>query len=142
MSQENLDLVRREYVAFAARDWDALAEIWHPAIEYEALDPATYRGLDELRDGFMGWSDLFVEWWVRAEEIVAVGDRVAVVEKFGGRGMKGSDVDTRLEQSVARIIKFKDGRIWRVKEYPTLREALEAVGLSEQDAQRSTGKPD
>jgi ketosteroid isomerase-like protein len=131
MSQENVEIVRREYVAFAARDWDALAEIWHPDIEYEALDPATYRGLDELREGFMGWSDLFAEWWVKADEIVDVGDRVAVVEKFGGRGIKGSDVDTRLEQSVARLIGFKDGRIWRVKEYSTLREALEAADLSE-----------
>ena len=39
MSQENLEIVRREYVAFAARDWAALAEIWHPEIEYQALDP-------------------------------------------------------------------------------------------------------
>ena len=131
---ENLELVRREYVALAARDWDALAEVWHPDIEYEALDPATYRGLDELKEDFMGWSDLYAEWWVEVDEIVDAGDLVAVAETFGGRGIKGSQVDTRLEQKVARLIRFKDGRIWRSKEYPTLREALEAVGLSEQDA--------
>jgi ketosteroid isomerase-like protein len=131
MSQENLELVRREYVAFATRDWDALAEIWHPDIEYEALDPATYRGVDELKEGFMGWSDLYAEWWVEADEMVDAGDMVAVVERFGGRGIKGSQVDTRLEQKVARLIRFNEGRIWRVKEYPTLREALEAAGLSE-----------
>jgi ketosteroid isomerase-like protein len=131
MSEENIEIVRREYVAFAVRDWATLAEIWHPEIEYEALDPATYRGHDELKRGFMGWSDLFAEWWVAADEIVDVGDQVAVVERFGGRGMKGSDADTRLEQSVARLISFKDGRIWRVKEYPTLGEALEAAGVRE-----------
>jgi len=131
---ENLELVRREYVALAARDWDALAEVWHPDIEYEALDPATYRGLDELKEDFMGWSDLYAEWWVEVDEIVDAGDLVAVAETFGGRGIKGSQVDTRLEQKVARLIRFKDGRIWRSKEYPTLREALEAAGLSEQDA--------
>ena len=131
MSQENVEIVRREYVAFAARDWSMLADIWHPEIEYEALDPATYRGHEELRRGFMGWSDLFTEWWVEAGEMVEVGDQVAVIEKFGGRGMKGSDADTRLEQSVARLISFKEGRIWRVKEYPTLDQALEAAGLSE-----------
>ena len=134
MSQENLELVRREYVALAARDWDALAEIWHPDIEYEALDPATYRGLDEIKEDFMGWSDLYAEWWVEADEIVDAGDLVAVAETFGGRGIKGSQVDTRLEQKVARLIRFKEGRIWRSKEYRTLREALEAAGLSEQDA--------
>ena len=134
MSQENLELVRREYVALAARDWDALAEIWHPDVEYEALDPATYRGLDEIKEDFMGWSDLYAEWWVEADEIVDAGDLVAVAETFGGRGIKGSQVNTRLEQKVARLIRFKEGRIWRSKEYPTLREALEAAGVSEQDA--------
>ena len=133
MSQENLELVRREYVALAARDWDALAEIWHPDVEYEALDPATYRGLDEIKEDFMGWSDLYAEWWVEADEIVDAGDLVAVAETFGGRGIKGSQVNTRLEQKVARLIRFKEGRIWRSKEYPTLREALEAAGLAEQD---------
>jgi ketosteroid isomerase-like protein len=127
MAQENVEVVRREYVAFASRDWATLGEIWHPDIEYEALDPATYRGHDELRRSFMGWSDLFEEWWVTADEMVEVGDQVAVVERFGGRGMKGSHADTRLEQSVARLISFKHGKIWRVKEYPTLREALEAA---------------
>jgi ketosteroid isomerase-like protein len=79
----------------------------------------------------MGWSDLFAEWWVAADEIIEIGDQVAVVERFGGRGMKGSDADTRLEQSVARLISFKDGKIWRVKEYPSLSDALEAAGLQE-----------
>jgi ketosteroid isomerase-like protein len=131
MSQENVELVRREYAAFATRDWQTLTDIWHPDIEYQALDPATYRGHDQLRRSFMGWSDLFEEWWVAADEIVDLGDEVAVVERYGGRGMKGSEAHTRLEQSVARIIRFKDGMIWRVKEYPTLAEALEAAGLRE-----------
>jgi ketosteroid isomerase-like protein len=128
MSQENVELVRREYVAFSARDWGTLSEIWHPEIEYEALDPATYRGHDEMRQGFMGWSEMFAEWWVEAGEMVDVGDQVAVEERFGGSGMKGSDSETRIEQSLARLISFKDGKIWRVKEYPTLDQALEAAG--------------
>jgi ketosteroid isomerase-like protein len=131
MSQENVEIVRREYAAFSARDWETLGEIWHPEIEYESLDPATYRGQDELRRGWMSWSDLFAEWWVEAGQLVDLGDRVVVVETFGGRGMKGSDIETPLEQSVARLISFKDGKIWRVKEYSTLEQALEAAGLSE-----------
>ena len=127
MSQEHLDLVRREYEAFAARDFAALREIWHPEIEYEALDPATYRGYEDLRQGFMGWSELYEEWWVTAGEPLDMGDQVVVEETFGGRGVKGSSSDARLEQSVVRLIRFKDDRIWRVKEYRTLAEALAAV---------------
>jgi ketosteroid isomerase-like protein len=131
MSQKNVEVVRREYAAFAARDWAALEALWHPEIEYEALDPATYRGHEDLERGFMGWSDLYAEWWVTYDELTEVGDRVAVVETFGGRGLKGSNADSQLEQSVARLISFKDGLIWRVKEYPTLDAALEAARLSE-----------
>jgi ketosteroid isomerase-like protein len=45
--------------------------------------------------------------------------------------MKGSDTETWLEQSYARLISFKDGKIWRIKEFATLEKALEAVGLSD-----------
>jgi ketosteroid isomerase-like protein len=131
MSEEYVEIVRREYAAFATRDFATLEEVWHPEIEYQALDPATYRGHRELQEGFMGWSELFAEWWVRLDEILDLGDRVAAVETFGGRGIKGSDSDTRVEQTVARLINFKGGRIWRVKEYPTLAEAVGAAGLSE-----------
>ena len=126
-----MEIVRREYAAFAARDWAALAELWHPEIEYEALDPATYRGHDQLREGFMGWSELYREWWVTYDHLTEVGDHVAVVETFGGKGIKGSDADAQLEQSVACLISFKDGMVWRVKEYPTLDAALKAAALSE-----------
>jgi ketosteroid isomerase-like protein len=131
MSQENVELVRRQYAAFATRDWATLEEIWHPEIEYEALDPAMYRGHGQLREGFMGWSELYEEWWVTYDDLTEVGDRVAVVETFGGRGLKGSEADIRLEQSVACLISFKDGMIWRVKEYSTLDAALNAAGLRE-----------
>jgi hypothetical protein len=30
MSREKVEVVKREYVAFAAREWSALSEIWHP----------------------------------------------------------------------------------------------------------------
>jgi ketosteroid isomerase-like protein len=131
MSQENVEVVRREYLALDDRDWATLEDIWHPDVEYEALDPATYHGFEELRTGFMGWSDLFAEWWVIADKIVEAGDQVAVVERYGGRGMKGSDADAKSEQSVARLISFKEGKIWRSKEYRTLDQALEAAGLQE-----------
>jgi ketosteroid isomerase-like protein len=135
MSEEKVELVRREYVAFAAHDWQGLAEIWHSDIEYEtfesAPDAGTYRGLEEATRLFDTWRKTFPEFRVEVDEIIEVGDRVVAVERQGGRGMRGSDADTWLEQSFARVISFKDGRIWRVKEYRTLDEALEAAGLSE-----------
>jgi ketosteroid isomerase-like protein len=39
MSQENVEVVRREYDALAARDWTTIAKLWHRDIELEA-DPS------------------------------------------------------------------------------------------------------
>ena len=80
-----------------------------------------------FRSLFDSFSDLFSEYRVEAEEIVDTGDRVVSVERLAGRGLKGSDAGTWVHDRLFRVIAFKDGRIWRVKEYPSLSEALEAA---------------
>jgi ketosteroid isomerase-like protein len=136
MSQENVELVRREFAAFAARDWTALADVWHPEVEYETLDTdphsATFRGVARISKLFDALAAPFSEFRVRADEILELGaDRVLVVERASGRGLKGSEAEAWIEQVWFRLVTFKDGRIWRVKEFATRGEALEAAGLSE-----------
>ena len=133
MSQENVEIVRREYAAMAARDWDALAELWHPEIEYEVLMGAgTFRGIEQITQFFDSYSSPYSEFEVEAEEILSAGNQAVVaVERLVGRGLKGSDTGAWVQERFARLITFKDGRIWRAKEYSTRAEALEAVGLSE-----------
>ena len=120
-------------MAFAAGDWEALAEVWHPDIEYETPDSGPdagiYRGLVEITRMFDSWRKTFPDFRVELGEVIEVGDQVVVVERQAGRGVGGSAAETWLEQSFARLITFKDGRIWRAKEYRTLDEALEAAGL-------------
>ena len=138
MSQENVEIVRREYVALDARDWIAIAEVWHPGIELESTESepeaGTYRGVDEIARYFDTWSKPYLEYRVEAEEIIDAGDRVVAVERVAARGLHGSNADTSFELYLFRLISFKDGRIWRVKEYPSRADALAAAGLSEQDA--------
>jgi ketosteroid isomerase-like protein len=135
MSQENVDAVRRDIAARSARDWVALAEIWHPDIQLEPLvvvpGARTYRGFDEIRRFFDTWSEPYSEYRVEADEIVEAGDRVVTVERIAGRGLRGSDAETWIQDTLFRLISFKEGKIWRVKEYPTRAEALEAAGLRE-----------
>jgi ketosteroid isomerase-like protein len=106
MSQENVEIVRREYDAIAAEDWAALEEMWHPDIEYS-------------------------EFEVELDEILDVGDFVVAVERLTGRGLIGTAIGGSVHERLARVNNFKDGKIWRVREYRTVAEALEAVGLSE-----------
>jgi ketosteroid isomerase-like protein len=135
MSREHLEIVRREYAAFAARDWAALAELFHPEIEYETLQAApgvagSYRGIREITQFFDLWADPYSEFRVEPEEIIDAGDHVVTVEQHAARGLKGSEAESWLQTSFACLISFKGGKIWRVKEYPTLEAALEAANSS------------
>ena len=127
-----MEIVRREYAAFAARDWTALGDLCHPDIEYETLKTAPgvharYRGLQEITEFFDSWSDLYAEFRVEATEMVDTGEQVVTVERHTARGLKGSHAETWVRDSFACLISFKDGKIWRIEEYPTLDEALEAA---------------
>jgi ketosteroid isomerase-like protein len=132
MSEESVEIVRRDVAARSARDWAVLEEIWHPDIELELVAGAgTFRGLGEIRPFFETLSDLYSEYRVEADEIIDAGDRVVTVERVGGRGLKGSDAATWVEDRVVRLIEFKEGRLWRIKEYRNREQALEAAEVRE-----------
>ena len=133
MSQENVEIVRREYAAFAARDWETLADLCHPDLEYETLGvaPGRLRGFREITEFFDAWAELYGEFRVEAEEIVEAGDQVVAVERHAARGVKGSEAEGMVGHSFACLISFKHGRISRVKEYATRDEALAAAGRRE-----------
>ena len=138
MSQENVETVRRDVAARSARNWVVLGEIWHPDIELEVIakleliaGTRRFRGLEEIRPFFEGLSSLYSEYRVEAGEIIDAGERVVTVERIQGRGVKGSGAPTWVHEDLFRLIRFKDGKIWRVTEYPGRAEALEAAGLAD-----------
>ena len=135
MSQENVELVRRDVAARSSRDWAVLAEIWHPDIELELVaGSGRFSGFDEITRFFETLSNLYSEFRVEADEIIDAGARVVTAERVAGRGLKGSDAGAWVEDRLFRLISFKEKRIWRVKEYRTRSEALEAAGLSSDES--------
>ena len=133
MSEENVEVVRRVYAAFAAWDWEALADLCHPDLDYETLGvaPGRLRGFRTITDFFDTWAGLYGEFQVEAEEIVEAGDQVVAVERHSARGVKGSEAEGMVGHSFACLFSFRDGKVSRVKEYATRDEALEAAGLRE-----------
>jgi ketosteroid isomerase-like protein len=130
MSSQNVELVRQDIAARSSRDWAVLAEIWHPDIELELIaGSGTFRGLEEIRSFFDTLSNLYSEYRVEADEIIDAGERVVTAERVGGLGLKGSDAGTLIEDRFFRLISFKEGKVWRVKEYRPREQVLEAAGL-------------
>jgi ketosteroid isomerase-like protein len=134
MSQESL--IRAVYEAWREGNLDALLETVDPDVElltsgsFPDLDPA-YRGHDGIRDF---WDAMRAPWeWfsLDAERIVEGKGRAAFIVHFRARG-QGSGVMTDLRQGHAAW--FKNGRVVKLSTHASFEQALEAVGLSEQDA--------
>jgi ketosteroid isomerase-like protein len=137
MSQENVETVRRVYEAFDREGLDAAFEHLHPDFEYDlsaAIGPyaGIYSGRETVRkmleDFFSAWEYMHVE---PEDFIEADGDRVLVPTHARARG-KGSGVD--IEARPTAIWTVLDGKIVRGAVYNDRADALEAAGLSEQDA--------
>ena len=134
MSQENVEIVRRYYDAYAQGGLDRLMDFWSDDLDHRATtegidDPGPVRGKRAMLQHIGDWIDTFDEFWFEAVELIDAGeDTVVAVERFGGRA-KLSGVET--DQTSGVVLTIRDGKIARCREYSTRAEALEAAGLRE-----------
>ena len=133
MSQDNVELVLRGYWAFVAGDFDALADMIDPEIEWASVDPSATAPREDVLAMFV---DRHAEGnRVEIERAVGVGDQVAVSFRVAGIERDTSDdrpLQTRRYFTVGRyaaVVTVRDGRVVRVQDYPHLAGALEAIGL-------------
>ena len=134
MSEENVEIVRRYYEAYAQRGFDRWMEYWSDDIDHRPAkdgidDPGPIRGKEAMRAHIRDWIDTFDDFWFEAVELIDAGEETVVaVERFGGRA-KLSGVET--DQTGGVVFTIRAGKIARCREYATRSEALEAAGLSE-----------
>jgi ketosteroid isomerase-like protein len=133
MSQENVEIVRRGFEAFAQGGPEAMVDFWDPAIELwlpSGLIQAsgTYRGHAAVLDWMREWAEAWEEIHYTAEEFTEAGDMVLVGVLYDGRG-KGSGV--RIEGRFWYLFKLRDGKLLSWRLYPERAQALKAVGLAD-----------
>ena len=133
MSQENVEVVKVAYEAFASEGLDRFMEHHTDDVEYRQVlgemagEPR--HGKDAVRAWLQDWIDMFDGFWMELVELIdAGGVTVFTAERFGGRA-RVSGVET--DQANWTVFTIRDGRIARGHEYPTREQALEAAGLSE-----------
>jgi ketosteroid isomerase-like protein len=149
MSQENVDLVKRfivapgtDYRILFGDDaiWSAVKEAVKPflAPDFQGAfitwgqKQAEFTGADGLREAFLDWIAPWATYYDEIEDVFAVGDdRVVVLGREHGYRR---DTEAEVEAESAGVYFLRDGKIARIEYYANRAEALEAVGLSGQDA--------
>ena len=128
--------------AYNRRDLEAFAIGCHPEFEYHparaveaGLVEPCYRGLEGYRKYVATTSEVWGEEnYVQPVELIDLGERIVML---GDVPMRAQASGVVLTEAFALVSTLKDGRIVRHQEYYDHAEALEAVGLSEQDISRS-----
>jgi ketosteroid isomerase-like protein len=137
MSQENVEAMRTAMEAFNRRDAEGFGALLSKDAEIvpvrAALEGTVYRGPDAAAQYCTAvdesWEDL--RWEI--EEIRDGGGWVLALGRIrgGGRG-SGAAIDAR----AGWVARFRDGLVTSFHTYADRAEALQAVGLSDQDTRR------
>ena len=137
MSQENVELVRRGLGSVDAF-WAMLDEyvVWdlreRPMLDLDAV----YVGRDAVLKASRHYWGTWHDYHLDPEELIDAGSSVVVAVRERGRGKgSGAPFDLRF----AQLFTLSRGRIIRWELFPDMARALEAVGLSEQDAHAQQG---
>ena len=131
--------VRRGYAAVSRRDFDLLAISVDPSIVYhpraDEPDPSPHLGRGAYEQLIYGFIDSFSEVTFELLELIDAGDHVIASTVLhavlhGQESASGAGVS----DTYVFVYRVRDGLVVEGWEYRTKQEALEAVGLSEQDA--------
>ncbi len=133
MSQENVETVRRSFLAFNRRDIAAMLEGIDPDAEWVPImaefEGRVYRGHGGVRRWIQDLEDHWEHFEVDAQEFHDLDDRVLALGCWRARGrVSGIGLET---QSATWHFHFKAGVIVRMQTYTDRTEGLEAAGLSD-----------
>ena len=130
MRERNVAIARSGIEAFNRGDVDAVLALAAPDVEIYAPPDSPNPGRYEGHDGYLQWSEQWLEawdsFWLDVLDIEAVDDRhvVAIVRQHG-RG-RFSGADTTMETAHLYEID-EDGKIVRFQQHEDRERALENV---------------
>ena len=137
MSQENVEIVKAMSAALNVGDMDGALAGFASDVEVRDLangpdQPQVIRGTDQMKEVWALWLDAFDELHLDLEEVFDAGNAVVCKAHWIGRGTtSGMSIDVRQFD----VFELRGGTIIRaVLGHKSKADALEAVGLSEQDA--------
>src|SRR5262245_50374218 len=134
MSRKNVAIVKAAFEAYNRGDADWMVGAADPEIVWHVLpetpDPGPHEGRQVVLERSVMWREM-LGLQMEVLEYIEAGEYVLAQVRVRGRA-PGSDAELVLDE--VNVSKFRNGRVIELREYRTKAEALEAVGLSEQDA--------
>jgi len=131
MSQENVEIIRRDYEAFDRGDFAAFLDDVDPEIvawAHPRGDAGRYEGKEGLIRFITDWTEAFDDFRHVPEEFRDAGERVLVRVRHEGRG-KGSGIP--VEARYWMVHHMREGKTYRVDLYDDEAEALATAGLEQ-----------
>ena len=135
MSQADIETLRALYEAVSRGDWDAALS--EASESFELITPdtnpiaGTYRGPEEIRRFFDELWAPFAEAVVEPERFIDLDGRILV---FLFMRFRPIDSDATLDMRIDHLLTVRDGELSRCEVFVEREDALEAAGLSQQDA--------
>jgi uncharacterized protein len=128
MSEDNVEVVRAIYAAFARHDEDELARHADPSMTVHDRPEHPEASVYEGQEGFVRFTRTdwaaFDEVHYEPRDFVVRGDYVIVPITQRGRG-KGSAVG--IEEDIVNVWRLRDGKCVELRVYSTMDEALSAI---------------
>ena len=136
MSQANVELAVQVMDALGRRDISRVIALTDPEVEWHSFfaelgDKGVYLGHEVTRQYMRDLNDAWEIVRADVDNGLGVGDIALLVGRIHYRG-KASGVE--IEQPMGWLCTLQDGKLAGMLFYSSHAEALEAVGLSEQDA--------
>jgi ketosteroid isomerase-like protein len=130
MSDENVELVRRRFMAAVDEDWHAALEILDSDVEvhdFDIPDAGIYRGHDGYLAWLRRWGEGWASWRMEDIEFRSAGDDQVIalfrmIAKGGHSGME-------LQRRDAITYTLRGGKIVRIEYFNDQERALDAAGL-------------
>jgi ketosteroid isomerase-like protein len=135
VSEEKVEVVRQSFEAIGRWDIDMVLELYDENVEFQPLtgtrvESGGYNGHAGVRAYFEEVAEVWSEMLPRVEDVRTVGDEVVVL---GGCAVRGRGSGVESDTPMAWVITVRDGKVLRHRGYHTRGDALEAVGLGEDD---------
>jgi ketosteroid isomerase-like protein len=139
MSLEKVDVVQSLIEGFNRRDddWQSVLAVLDSDIEVVdldiSLDADRFRGHAGVRKWLTFWSDAWGDWRIEGLEVRPVGEDRAIA--LFVMVVTGQESGIELSRRDALVCTLRAGKIAAMTYYNDQQQALEAIDLSEQDAQ-------